>query len=87
MDDSGGGFVYRTDDELLCAMKQVAASPALRAEMGTRGYEAFMRFWSRQAHMKYYFDFLETIARQKLGDIPWQTAPKPGEFLAKTAEN
>ena len=39
--DSGGGFVYRTDEELLEAMDRLADSPALRDELGQKGYEAF----------------------------------------------
>ena len=41
--DSGVGFVYRTDEELLSALNRLAASPALRAELGERGYPGFLR--------------------------------------------
>jgi glycosyltransferase involved in cell wall biosynthesis len=72
--DSGGGFVYRTDDELLAAMRRLAASPALRSELGAKGYRVFVQWWSREAHLELYFDFLRKTATKKFGYIPWETA-------------
>ena len=67
IEDSGGGFVYRTDEELLAALKQLADSPGLRAELGEKGYRGFVRYWSREAHLKQYFGFLEEIVERKFG--------------------
>jgi glycosyltransferase involved in cell wall biosynthesis len=65
VEDSGGGFVYRTDEELLQAVARLAASPALRTELGQKGYEAFVRLWSREAHMQQYFDLLREVSVEK----------------------
>ncbi|MBI1789553.1 MAG: glycosyltransferase family 4 protein [Acidobacteria bacterium] len=65
--DSGGGFVYRTEAELLEAIGAIASSPGLRAELGEKGYRAFLRWWTREAHMELYFDFLNRISRRKFG--------------------
>jgi glycosyltransferase involved in cell wall biosynthesis len=70
--DSGGGFVYQTDEELLSAMDRIAVSPQLRAELGAKGYRAFTEWWCREAHLKLYFDFLERTAVRKFDHIPWQ---------------
>ena len=67
IDDSGGGFSYRTDEELLTAMNRIASSPALRSEMGEKGYRAFIQWWCREAHLKLYFDFLNRAAINKFG--------------------
>lgn len=75
--DSGGGFVYRTDEELLAAMARLATSPALRAELGEKGYRAFVQWWSKEAHLELYFDCLRGIATKKFGSIPWETAEQP----------
>ena len=72
VEDSGGGFVYRTDEELLNATKRIATSPALRAELGEKGYAAFALRWSKDAHLELYFDFLRNIALRKFGRIPWE---------------
>jgi len=70
--DSGGGFVYRTDDELLAGMKRIAASPRLRSKLGEEGYQSFVRWWSREAHLELYFDFLREAAISKYGYVPWE---------------
>jgi glycosyltransferase involved in cell wall biosynthesis len=71
--DSGGGFVYRNDDELRAAITQLATSPSLRNELGERGYEAFLKQWSRKAHLVKYFEFLHKTASKKFGYVPWDT--------------
>ncbi len=70
--DSGGGFIYRTDEELLTAMNRIAKSPQLRTDLGENGYRAFVKWWSREAHMGLYFDFLKKIAIKKFGYVPWE---------------
>lgn len=72
VEDSEGGFVYRTDEELLQAIDRIASSPALRSELGEKGYAAFVRQWSKEAHLELYFDHLRNIAGKKLGYIPWE---------------
>jgi glycosyltransferase involved in cell wall biosynthesis len=70
--DSHGGFVYRNDEELLAALQRIGASPALRAELGENGYQAFVRSWSREAHLERYFDCLRKTALRKFGWVPWE---------------
>jgi glycosyltransferase involved in cell wall biosynthesis len=70
--DSGGGFVYHTNEELLGAIRRIAASQTLRDELGEKGYRAFIEHWSREAHLKLYFDFLRRTATHKFGYIPWE---------------
>lgn len=70
--DSGGGFAYRTDEQLVDALERLAGSPALRAELGEKGYEGFIRWWCREAHLRTYFDYLNRNAEKKFGRIPWE---------------
>jgi glycosyltransferase involved in cell wall biosynthesis len=53
--ESGGGFVYRNDDELVPAMEVLRTNPARRRELGERGYDAYLRNWSEQPHLRAYF--------------------------------
>lgn len=89
--DSEGGFVYRNDDELVAIMRRLGASPALRSELGDKGYWAFLRFWSREAHMEMYFDFLRTNAATKFGRVPWETdegaIPHPDRKFKRTEKS
>jgi glycosyltransferase involved in cell wall biosynthesis len=73
VEESGAGFVYRTDEELLSAMQRIADSPALRVELGEKGYRAFEANWSAEAHLKLYFDLLRKIALVKFGHVPWES--------------
>ena len=70
--DSGGGFVYRTEEELLAALSRMATTPALRQELGEQGYRAFGQWWSREAHLERYFDCLRQATTKKFGSIPWE---------------
>jgi glycosyltransferase involved in cell wall biosynthesis len=88
--DSGGGFVYRTDEELLAAVNRVATSPSLRGELGEHGYEAFLKYWSREAHLVMYFDFLRAAAERKFGRVPWDgptVEDSPPELTPRQLEN
>ena len=61
VEDSGGGFIYNNQTELIDSMEKLAENPALRDELGNRGYAAFLKFWSEDAHLAQYFDLIETI--------------------------
>jgi glycosyltransferase involved in cell wall biosynthesis len=39
--DSGGGLLFATDEQLLAAIHSIANSPLLRAELGQKGYDGF----------------------------------------------
>ena len=67
IEDSGGGFIYRTDEELLTAIHAIGGTPGLRTELGEKGYQALLRWWTMEAHMKMYFEFLREIAERKFG--------------------
>jgi glycosyltransferase involved in cell wall biosynthesis len=71
IDDSGGGLIYRTDEELLEAIERIACSPSLRAKLGEKGYRKFVEKWSKEAHLQLYFDLLHRIALGKFGYVPW----------------
>jgi glycosyltransferase involved in cell wall biosynthesis len=71
--DSGGGLVYRTDEELFDAIESIGHSPSLRDKLGEQGYRTFVETWSKEAHLKLYFDFLRTIAFRKFGYVPWDS--------------
>ncbi|MBK9314430.1 MAG: glycosyltransferase family 4 protein [Acidobacteria bacterium] len=70
--ESGGGFIYQTDDELLSAIHRLHNSPAIGKELGEKGYRSFLQWWSRDAHLKQYTELLNTTALKKQGNIPWE---------------
>lgn len=70
--DSGGGFVYRTEEEFLSAIHRLATEPDQRRELGELGYQAFIRWWTKEAHLKLYFELLRETAIKKFGFAPWE---------------
>lgn len=78
VEQSGGGFVYSTDDEMLAAARRLAASPALRSDLGEKGYQEFLRSWTRQAHLQCYARHINEIRRGFFGDSEeWQLTSSP----------
>lgn len=61
--DSQGGYVFRTNEELLDAIEILGSSATERNRMGENGYNAFLKWWCKEAHLKLYFDFLQSNQR------------------------
>lgn len=65
VEDSGGGFIYNNESELIAAIKKLVENPALRDELGNKGYTAFLKYWNEDAHLAQYFDLIEKIQDAK----------------------
>jgi glycosyltransferase involved in cell wall biosynthesis len=65
IDESGGGFVFNTDQELLDAMDRLVGDPDLRQRIGRRGYAALRQKWRADMHIQRYMEIIEQIARPK----------------------
>jgi glycosyltransferase involved in cell wall biosynthesis len=63
--ESGGGFIYNTDAELIDAMDALLMDGSRRSTMGLGGYQAYLRNWTTEAHMQRYFDLIEEITEAK----------------------
>jgi glycosyltransferase involved in cell wall biosynthesis len=65
--DSGGGFVFSTEAELIAAMDKLVGEPILREQMGQRGHRALQEKWSADAHIPHYLTLIEqaTASRAK----------------------
>ena len=59
VEESGGGLVYRTPDELVAALERLRTDTALRHELGERGHDAVKRLWSEETHVAQYFEAIE----------------------------
>jgi glycosyltransferase involved in cell wall biosynthesis len=61
VEESGGGFIYDTDEELIAAMDWLLADRAQRDELGFRGYKAYSQKWTADAHLKCYLALIHHI--------------------------
>jgi glycosyltransferase involved in cell wall biosynthesis len=58
---SGGGLSYKTDEELLGAMRSLAHDDALRGRLGEKGQDAVRTVWSEQSHVDAYLALVERL--------------------------
>ena len=63
--ESSGGFIYSSDEELEAAMERLLADPSAQRDLGRRGYEAYKRSWTAEAHMQGYLGLIRQIASSR----------------------
>jgi glycosyltransferase involved in cell wall biosynthesis len=62
VEESGAGFVYGTDEELVAAMDRLLIEPALRDDLGQCGYQTYLQKWTTEAHLKRYLGLIDRLA-------------------------
>jgi len=68
--ESGGGIVYRSEDELIDAMEELRTDPARRDELGNLGHEAARVRWSEEPHLDMYLGLIdEARAARSAGPV------------------
>jgi glycosyltransferase involved in cell wall biosynthesis len=65
VDATGGGIVYRGDEELEPALRRLAEDRALRAELGRRAREGYEKLYTRQRHVDDYLACVDEILAGK----------------------
>jgi glycosyltransferase involved in cell wall biosynthesis len=56
--ESGGGYTYSDDAQLVRAMDALRTDPAHRDELGARGRAAYARGWSEEPHLRRYLELI-----------------------------
>ncbi len=69
VEDSGGGFVYQNQTELIAAMDKLATDSSLRNDLGAKGYEAFLKFWNEDAHLSQYLNLVQTALEKRRSKV------------------
>ncbi len=77
VEQSQGGFAYRTADDLLDAMERLRTDGKLRRTMGENGYRKYLERWSEDVHLDAYLQMLERAAERKFGRVPWGQLDRP----------
>lgn len=52
--ESGGGVVYHSGEELVELLERLRTDPGYRDELGARGHDAYLRLWSEDPHIDQY---------------------------------
>ena len=52
--ESEGGFIYDTEEELVAAMDHLLENPSHRRELGQRAYQVYQHRWTPRAHLQRY---------------------------------
>ncbi len=60
IEESGGGFVYHADEDLMAALDRLLDDPSERLRLGELGYSAYQRLWSVEAHLDRYFELIDS---------------------------
>ena len=59
VEDSGGGLLFSTEDELLDAMRRLQTSADLRKDLGERGHRGYLAHWSEAPHLERYLSIVD----------------------------
>src|SRR5262249_53975601 len=65
VEESGGGLLFRDDEDLPKALARLAADPGLAAELGRRGRAAAERSWREKVHVDAYERHVEELLAKK----------------------
>jgi glycosyltransferase involved in cell wall biosynthesis len=69
IDQTGGGFVYQTSDELRRAVCLLAEDSTLRDDLGRRAQDGYQQHYSRARYLDGYLDLIHTIKAAKQGIV------------------
>jgi len=61
IEESGGGFVYHTEEDLTKRMDQLLSNPLYRDELGQCGYRSYQQKWTSKPFLKRYFALIQDI--------------------------
>ncbi|MDX2036081.1 MAG: glycosyltransferase family 4 protein [Isosphaeraceae bacterium] len=77
---SGGGLGYRTEAELLLALRRIVFDEDLRDRLAQRGYALRTGEWSETAHLDRYFALIRAAQQGRAGTHAAQGMPRPKSF-------
>jgi len=60
--ESEGGLIYDTEEELVAAMDHLLENPSHRRELGQRAYQIYQHKWTPRNHLQGYLALIREIA-------------------------
>lgn len=68
VEDSNGGLTYRTQGELLDAIRTIATNSELRDTLGRNGYSAYIKYWNEEPHLDQYLKIVRELQDRRRAD-------------------
>lgn len=65
VEQSGGGFIYKDEDELIAHMEKFRMNPELRQTLGAKGYQAYRTYWTEDYHLQTYYNLIQQAAARR----------------------
>jgi glycosyltransferase involved in cell wall biosynthesis len=65
IEESGGGLIYSTEEELVAAMDRFLSDPLYRKKLGQQGYDSYLRNWTPEVFLNRYFELIQKIATDR----------------------
>jgi glycosyltransferase involved in cell wall biosynthesis len=65
VEQSGGGLIYSTNEELIAAMDQLLGDRAYRDELGRKGYAAYRMRWTPDVHVGAYLALIRDLSARR----------------------
>ena len=65
IDNTGAGFVYSNEQELLQAVRSLATDTALRAQLGLQARAAYEAHYTEDTHVSRYLELAESMLKNK----------------------
>jgi len=62
LEESGGGILFDTDDQLQAAVDRLLDDPQLRDDLATRGEQAYRQKWTEAVHLQRYLSIIAELA-------------------------
>jgi glycosyltransferase involved in cell wall biosynthesis len=62
LEESGGGILFDTNEELQASMNRLLDDPQLRNDLGVRGEQAYRQKWTEAVHLERYLSIIDELA-------------------------
>ena len=62
LEQTGGGLVYGSEQELLDALDRLVTDPDERERLAQRGHEAYRELWAADTHLEQYLGLIDELA-------------------------
>jgi glycosyltransferase involved in cell wall biosynthesis len=69
VNDSEGGLIYDTEQDLIAALNRLLAHPSYRSDLGRKGHRHYRSTWSEEPHLRRYFGIIENIRQHRSEEV------------------